>query len=225
MRLRFVIAPMLAMSQSQATQCVAIANGAPLPVHIVERVTHTKKVIALDGAVKTLRERYPLIKPDILIGDFDSCELADREYFEGATVIHAPSQDINDLEKGILQCDALGAEIWILNALGLDRLDHTLATMHILKKYHKPGRRLRLVSEKQILEFVKESEISFKAKLGEAVGVFGFSSARVTSRGLQYEMIDYLVEGTQFSSSNYVASPQVFIHIQGEALVTYPHAF
>lgn|GEM_PF-3116412 len=220
-----VLLLLLLCQQVFAMECVAIANGTPLPKALVLEVVHGRTVIALDGAVRALREVYlSQIKPDFVIGDFDSCSLMEREHFKSAQIIHAPSQDVNDLEKGIMHCDALGAtEIWLLNALGLDRLDHSIAAMHILKKYHKPNRRLRLVSTNQILEFVKNAELSFKAMLGEAVGVFGFPKATVTSRGLEYEMNGYLVEGPQFSSSNYVADRHVVIEIKGEALVSYPY--
>lgn len=221
----FVLVSMLMCSQVFAhIECVAIANGTPLPKELILNVSQGRTIVALDGAVRALREVYGSeIKPDIVVGDFDSCSVTDRGHFADAQIIHEPSQDINDLEKGIIQCDALGAQqIWLLNALGLDRLDHSIAAMHILKKYHNPGRPLRLVSTNQILEFVKDAKLSFESKVGEAVGVFGFPQASIVSRGLMYEMTDYWVEGSQFSSSNYVADRSVAIEIKGEALVSYP---
>lgn len=223
--LSFVLSSLVSGEALANLECVAIANGTPLPKERVLKVVQNRTVIALDGGVRALREVYDsAIKPHIVIGDFDSCSQDDREHFAGAQVIDAPSQEINDLEKGILKCDELGAtEIWLLNALGLDRLDHSIAAMHILKKYHNPNRRLRLVSSHQILEFVKDAKVSFESEPGEPVGVFGFPSASVTSSGLEYEMSHYWVEGPQFSSSNYMADRFVTIDVKGEALVSYPH--
>jgi thiamine pyrophosphokinase len=217
-----VVVPTLAAAHME---CLLIANGEKVPAQLVEELAAGRTVVALDGAVKALREYYgSRIEPAVVLGDFDSCSELDRTHFPNAEVVHVPSQDLGDLEKGITYCDQKEAKaIWIVNALGLDRIDHTLAAFNLLKKHHKSGRRLLLAAEKQIVEFVRDGETHFEGRLGEAVGVFGFPKASVFSNGLHYEMSAYEVEiGGAFSSSNYVAKADVTITIKGEAIVSYP---
>lgn len=221
-------------SPGLAQDCLIIANGPPLKQSIVEALAKGKRIVALDGAVNTLKEIYrnpkdpsldPIV-PDVILGDFDSSQEAARKHFLGAEILHIEDQDTTDLEKGITHCLKLGTpEIWIVNALGLNRMDHTLANINILKKYS--GRAvLRLISENETIEFVRNRTLHFTGERKQAVGVFGFPKARVTSTGLQYPMVKTEVElGGFFSSSNYISADEVTLVIEEEAVVTYPHRF
>lgn len=209
-------------------ECLIIANGSPLPLALLKRLAPSKFIVALDGAVNALNTVYHReIAPDVVLGDFDSTTEETRRVFSESKVFHTPSQDFTDLEKGIQFCDQKKAPaIWIVNALGLNRMDHTLANLNFLKKYSAKGRPLKLVSLNDVVEFVKDRELKFPARLKEPVGVFGFPSARVTSTGLEYPMERYLVSvGESLSSSNYVSASEVTLVIAGDALVSYPHPF
>ena len=213
-----------------ATECLIIANGTPIARKVLEALVPGKFKIALDGAADSLLLNYSPLAPDLILGDFDS--ISDQTFsglWPNVPREHTPDQDYTDLEKGIQYCQGpkLNASaIWIVNALGLTRLDHTMANLNFLKKYYSYNRPIYLVSENEVIEFVRDGEVSFKGVAGQSVGVFGFPRARITSEGLQYPMYRYNVElGVSLSSSNYLAGEQGKIAVVGEALITYPHRY
>ena len=199
-----------------------------------------RAVIALDGAINHLHRMLDdTMRVDAIVGDLDSVKKGLLSHYESigdVAVVKDPDQTTTDLEKGIVYCDQVyGTNITIVNAFGVDRLDHTLANLNLMKKYASPTRRMRLVTTSQVVEFVSSATISFPGKSGDAVGVFGFPRGTVRkSLGLRYPLAGLVVEtGEGFSSSNYVelneeaprpTGPElseVSLTIEGDALVTY----
>ena len=209
-------------------ECLLIANGPKLKLEIVKQLAQGKRIIALDGAVKTLLNRYnKVIYPNVILGDFDSSKAKHRKQFPNAQVLRIEDQDTTDLEKGIRYCQKFNAPvIWIVNALGSSRLDHVLANIEFLKQYSSPGTEIKLVGKSQIIEYVSDRKVEFQAQIGQPAGIFGAPMAVVTSEGLQYPLSETQIDfGRMRSSSNYVKSKGVRITVRGQALVVYPHLF
>ena len=105
-----------------------IANGEPPGEDLLKRlVTSADLIIAADGGSKLCRQRR--IRPDVIIGDFDSLEQETLTYFDQAVVIHEPDQDTHDLHKALRYAQKQNpARISIVAAFG-KRLDHTLANL------------------------------------------------------------------------------------------------
>ncbi|MBI2712094.1 MAG: thiamine diphosphokinase [Bdellovibrio sp.] len=208
------------------SECLLIANGTPIKLDILKSLAPGKTVIALDGAVKTLKNRYQnAVLPDLILGDFDSSGHEDRGHFNEAKQLHNPDPNTTDLEKGILYClNAKAPIIWIVNALGPKRFDHLLANIDFLKQYSTASTEIKLVGDKEIIEYVENRTIRFEGKTGKAAGIFGAPEGLVTTHGLKYEMKETRVAAGVFrSSSNYLENAEVSITVVGKVLVTYPH--
>src|SRR5262245_59554980 len=101
-----------------------IANGVFLVKEIIKEAIVDKTILALDGAADKLKKLG--IKPDIILGDFDSIENAydwgihatfkdmldsNIPYLgaNGITIVPSKNQALTDLIKAIHYCDKHGA--------------------------------------------------------------------------------------------------------------------
>lgn len=90
-------------------------------------------VIAVDGGGALCREAG--VRPDLLVGDFDSLQssLVDDFAAAGVDVRRFPSEkDATDLELAIRESRRLGAEAIVVTAASAGRLDHTLGVLAAL---------------------------------------------------------------------------------------------
>lgn len=113
-----------------------LANGEPPSPELAQRLRAEHDILlATDGAVHTADKLG--IAPNLVSGDFDSLRFAEAQLrFPEAEFIVTLDQDYNDLEKAILVARERGATSFtILGALG-GRLDHSLANIALLARYH-----------------------------------------------------------------------------------------
>ena len=216
-----------------------IANGSFLADELILRAAINRRIVALDGACEKLLKVG--IKPDIILGDFDSISEAQKHYwgikkgfdelqdeeapylgYEGCLIVPAKNQRLTDLKKAIRYCDNDARSIDIVCAFGV-RTDHTLGNLRALRTEHKPDRALKIHTDTETIQFVKDSEISIEGKIGEYCGVLAFPAASFTSKGLKYNG-DHssLIFGFQDSTCNQLADETALIHIEGEALIIGP---
>ena len=74
------------------------------------------------------------IRPDEVVGDFDSLSKEAKLFYEGVKFTHSKDQDCNDLEKALKSIDS--PVVIVLGAFG-GRIDHTLSAIQILHKFSK----------------------------------------------------------------------------------------
>ncbi|MBR9859904.1 thiamine diphosphokinase [bacterium] len=109
-----------------------IANGAACSYSLLSSLLEwSPTIVVLDGAYHRVLELG--IKPDVVIGDFDSIgsftEMPDTQY------LRIDRQDNTDLEKGIDYLLSKGQDqMNIVWATG-ERLDHTMHNLSLLAKY------------------------------------------------------------------------------------------
>lgn len=204
-----------------------IANG-PFESEVVGSFGNHVKIVALDGAANTLREHN--IRPDVILGDMDSITQDTKAYFLSKNVLfeNAIDQDATDLSKGIMYCCTKYNPkiIYIACALGGSRTDHTLENFSILKKHYNPTFKLLLVTRTEIIQFLKDETITFKAPIEGKLGLFGFPCATATSSegSLEWPLTDaYKLElGVASSACNVIKSPEVTLTVKGDALLVRP---
>ena len=137
-----------------------IANGPFIAKHMLIEALRNKRSVALDGAVNKLREHS--IKPDVILGDFDSINKDSRALYgihlpaasenpyvgnESVLIVPALDQNFTDLEKAICYCDDQGAKsITIICASG-GREDHYEGLRLALKDSYKPTRKMIVHSD------------------------------------------------------------------------------
>ena len=109
-----------------------ILNGVHFPPQsMIQKLSqYAKEIIAADGAANHCLQWR--IKPDIIIGDFDSVEDKVLKAFEGVKIIIDKDPNHSDFEKSILQCH--NEIIMVISGLN-GRLDQTFQNLHLMYKY------------------------------------------------------------------------------------------
>lgn len=180
-------------------------------------------IIAADGGAR-LAERCGL-RPDLIVGDLDSLsrEEADRFAAQGATIERVtPHKDETDLELALLAAAQRGAT-WIraIGATG-DRLDQTLAAVHMLVMPHLDGRDARLVAGRQTLWVVGPGEHALDGAPGDTISLIPLAG---DARGVRTEALDYplhgetLVMGAARGVSNVMAASRAGVALESGLLV------
>lgn len=149
---------------------------------------NTDFIICCDGGVRHARALG--IKPNYILGDFDSANSADLEYYKSAGVEFRqfPSRkDETDMELGFGFAVELGAnEIIIIGGIG-SRLDHTMANCHLLYAALKKNICAMLVNEKNCVRLV-DKHCSLDGKKGDLVSLL---SMTLESKGINLTNFEY----------------------------------
>ncbi|MBN2254600.1 MAG: thiamine diphosphokinase [Deltaproteobacteria bacterium] len=173
-------------------------------------------VICADGAARHLR---PLgLIPSVIIGDMDSIDERDREYFKkrGSTILAYPqAKDETDTELALMYGLNLGPqEIWILGALG-GRIDHTLANVSLLVAAAKRGIPTKIVDEDCEI-FVVTGQVTLEGTKGQTVSLLPVSSVvtGITLDGFEYPLRNHVIEiGSPLGVSNTLAGDRGVISV------------
>lgn len=176
-------------------------------------------VIAADGGARHCRELG--IKPDYLIGDFDSLEPSELEQFEaeGVNILRHPARkDYTDLELAIRHAHSLGAnEILVLGALGR-RWDQTLANLLLPAAGEYAGLQMRLLDAAQEVLLARSgSQLTLHGQPGDTVSLIplGGDAHGITTHGLEYPLQqETLYFGTTRGVSNALLSETAMVQLE-----------
>ena len=207
-----------------------VANSPLLEKDLILKTIVGKKILALDGAACVLH-KY-LIKPDIILGDFDSIDLQTKDYYgikpitetydeylgkHGVLIVHAFDQNHTDLEKAIQYCDKESAKsITIIGATG-GREDHHEALKIAFKEYYKPSRKIIAHSDYGSMCYAENEIVRFNGKPGANCGFVLQGFGTVISEGLQYQC-----QGHKHSISNKMLGNIASFCVNGGALLFLP---
>jgi thiamine pyrophosphokinase len=113
-----------------------IANGRALESDLARKaVISASIIIAADGGALSCKESE--IRPDFIIGDFDSVSRELLEHFHDVEVIHLEDQYSTDMEKALNFATSLSPDrLIVLSAFG-KRMDHTGANLLFLTEYNE----------------------------------------------------------------------------------------
>lgn len=141
-------------------------------------------VIAADGGIAWLSELN--IKPDLVLGDFDSFE---GNPPEGA-LIHPVRKDDTDMGLAVQEGLERGYVNFELYGGTGGREDHTMANYQLLKKIALRGGRGYLIGPRMTATVVLDSEINFYSKDTGTISVFSMdeNAENVDIEGLSYEL-------------------------------------
>jgi thiamine pyrophosphokinase len=206
------------------TKYAIVANGCFLTKKIIQEATENKIIIALDGAGPRLLKLG--IRPDIILGDFDSSTLAELQtlaHTHDLELVHAEDQSFTDFSKAIHYCDTHDAtHITVLCALG-GRIDHHLGLLRSLRKHYQKNRPILLHDLEQSALFIRDESMQVHGVVGDQCGVLAFPEATISTNGLTYDAQDYqLTFGISESTCNTMRKPIATITVTGEALVVLP---
>lgn len=140
-----------------------------------------KKVYCVDGAYDYLSEFK--IKPDLIIGDFDSIESLPNDIEN----IHTPDQNFTDFEKALMIIvDSGYRQVHVYAANGLEQ-DHFLGNMTTALKYKKELS-IKFFDDRQSYYFIPKT-FKINPVLGKTLSLFPFPKAKnVISDGLKYPL-------------------------------------
>lgn len=198
-----------------------VGNGNSLSKAKMRALKKGRKLIVLDGGL-ALAHKYGL-KPDFIIGDMDSAPAKLLTLYarkKTCCIITLVDQNTTDLEKGILHAILQGASDIVIVAVHGERTDHSLGAFSVLKKFHHPEVKLTIHTEKEIIFYVQNCVFSVAKNAGNFLAIFPFSTARVLSKGLKYELKNTTLEwGKNESVANEIIGAKAKLKISGAALV------
>ncbi len=142
-------------------------------------------VIAADGGYTYLREMG--IEPDVLLGDFDSLEIAPEHRH---IIRHSPIKDDTDMALAAAYAQEQGCtRIFLYGGLG-GRLDHTVANLQLLMGLSRAGVEAYLIGGQNIITAITRERVTFGAAARGILSVFCLSepASGVWERGLKYSL-------------------------------------
>lgn len=156
-------------------------------------------VIGADRGIVFCREHG--IRPDYIVGDFDSAERETLDYFltQGDIPVRrfCPRKDHTDTELALKLALELEAEqITILGGTG-SRLDHVAANIRTLALTLKSGTKACLLDENNRIWLTDRPVILEKARqFGTYVSLFAFGKTvtDLTLEGFAYPLVNYRME-------------------------------
>jgi thiamine pyrophosphokinase len=204
-------------------KALIIADGSPPPGELVRKHSDSDIIIAADGGLHIIQKLG--LKPDFLIGDFDSADIREIGTInQNDTRIIQYAVEKNETDGMIALNIAFeqGAfDIVMLGALG-KRTDHALANIMLLKYARDHGAQMIIEDEYCEVSLVA-GETVIRGYLGQTVSILPFAgSATVSSdNSLHYHMERlFMGEGDPVGISNILESEEARITIdQGMALL------
>ena len=150
-------------------------------------------VIAADGGYRVLTEAG--IRPDLVIGDFDSLGAAPQE----DQVITLPTvKDVTDTWAAIELGKERGYRRFFLYGCTGGRFEHTVANMQTAAALAQDGMECRIFDKSQIITALSGGTMTFGADKSGFLSVFSHTDrcTGVTLKGLKYELEDAQLSNT-----------------------------
>ncbi len=171
-------------------------------------------VICADGGYEKAKQAG--IRPDLIIGDFDSC--TGTPAADDIPVLTLPTEkDDTDTGHSLSYAISEGfTDITIFGGLG-GRFDHTIANVQNIAGACVQGAAVRLVSRNNIFTVIRDSEITIPKKEGWKLSVFSLSDIceGVTLSGVYYLLDDYTLTNTfPLGVSNEFDEEEAFIRVR-----------
>ena len=185
---------------------VILVGGADADIEFLKRHAHLP-MVAADGGANQLR-RNSLV-PQSVIGDLDS--VTDIEHWQSVSrVIEVGEQDTTDFEKCLYLVDA---PLFIAVGFSGNRLDHTLAALHVMQKLHQK-KRVVLVSDDDAVCVCSET-VEIGLPIGTRVSVYPLNRIVFTSSsGLLYPLDGLVMQpGEMIGTSNASSGSQVVLSL------------
>ncbi|HOM02131.1 MAG TPA: thiamine diphosphokinase [Acetivibrio sp.] len=179
-------------------------------------------IVCVDGGALHLKKLG--IKPDVLLGDFDSIEDKQLEYYreQKVTILEFPTEkDMTDTELAVdTAIDRGYKDIVIIGGTGT-RLDHTLSNIFLLKKMLDRGVKGRVVNEYNEIFLITDS-VEVEAEEGCYLTLLPLTSKveGITTKGLYYPLKGETIEmGSSRGVSNCFIAPTAQISITSGILM------
>ena len=192
--------------------CIICLNGEIPSKDIFDRVKNIP-IFAADGAALKLLENG--IEPTKIIGDLDSFESKNNKTIQNIEekIIKIDDQNTNDFEKILLYI--LTHKYYNCLIFGIDggEYEHSLNNWSVLTKY---AQKINLcIYTNGRYGFCVTQSISISLRKNEIVSLIPCPSAIISSKNLNWELNDYLLEiGMNEGARNFAFSEEVELVLQ-----------
>ncbi len=167
------------------------------------------------------------IKPDVIVGDFDSVASESLTYFRAQEGIRMqelnPIKDDTDTESSIRLAIEMGAEqITILGGTG-SRLDHVLGNIELLGIGLQEGVSITILDAHNRIRMIDQGiTIRKEEQFGTYVSLIPYTTEveHLTLRGFKYSLSDYCLKGfCSLGVSNEISEEEAVISFDGGILL------
>lgn len=199
-----------------------IANGNDVDKSFIENI-NIDYVICADGGLEKAK-KLDLI-PDIILGDFDSVDSVVLENYKKLnieTVTFPSEKDYTDMELAINHAVIKGFKDIILVGASGTRLDHTVANMLLIEKYHKKDIKIKMLDNNNLIQMVNNNmTIPFKENYFVSIIPLSEKIEGLTLDGFKYPLNNVTVErGSTLCVSNEIIENVGVIKLnKGNAIV------
>ncbi len=180
--------------------------------------TEADLVIAADGGYVTLLGNN--IKPDIIIGDFDSSPVP-KDLNNVEMIKLKPEKDFTDTAEAVMIGKARGYKRFVIyGGLGGKRLSHTIANISLVAGLVKQGTDVYLAGDDMNVRVLRNGETTLE-KGCRYLSVFAFEKpTRVSLSGVKYPLDGYtLIPDEPLGVSNEIVSEHAVITVHEGTLV------
>ncbi len=177
-------------------KCIIIGAGDLTVGHV--SVGKEDLVIAVDGGINYCGVLE--IEPDIILGDFDSVNEAQREAIldmqkqaPDRVIVLKPEKDDTDMLAALRLGLEKGYDYFLLYGATGGRLEHTIANIQCLLYLKAQGAVGYLMDGSGMIFVMKDEEVKLRANLEGYFSLFclGKEAKGVTICGMKYELEDY----------------------------------
>jgi thiamine pyrophosphokinase len=197
---------------------VIVANGEkPKKDKITDIIRDADYIIAADGGIHICIAFK--IKPDCLIGDLDSQNIANKLKSEIQT-IQLTEQYSTDLEKALVYAKSLSPKkIEILSCFG-KRSDHTLTNLLLL--HNQNDTIITMYDDYGSMQLFSPGKYFFKKKKGKTISLFALEPVTdIYLKGFKYRLKENQVGPAFIGQSNEIISNNAEIYFKKGALILY----
>ncbi len=201
-----------------------IGNGRDVDKACLENID-IEYVICADGGLEKADKLN--LKPDLILGDFDSVNpdiLENYKRQEIETVTFPPEKDYTDMELALEYAVQKGFKHIVLICASGTRLDHTLANIQLLEKYHGRGIDTEIIDNNNHIRIISDNtdtKIKYKKDYFVSLVPVTETIEGLTLEGFKYPLDNVTVKrGTAFLISNEIIENEGRIILKkGTALV------
>lgn len=202
--------------------CYIIGAGETCEKDFIElNSRHTQDIlIAADGGYTALYQHQ--IRPDLIIGDFDSCKFSSESILDIPIQKLTPEKNYTDVHTCIVEGLSRGFRNFRLYGCTGGRISHTIANIQLMSCLAKKEMRVCMVGPREIFYTIHNSTLLLPGRPAGYISIFSLtdSSEQVTLLGLKYALSNATLTNTfPLGVSNEFIGTDVTISVKNGTLL------